>query len=344
MQTNQILSLKKKEVNDTDLSDLMYVAGLAKDYAKRARSQNTVKSYTSDWKDFDLWCKLKKLTCMPADPHTVACYLADRASHPFTDSQGKQQPALKVSTLARRLSAISQAHQISGMEFNRRHTVIQETWKGIKNTHGTSQKGKDPILIEDLRLMIKFLGDGTNEKIKLINIRDKALLLIGFAGAFRRSELASIQIEDLMLLRDGYVIRLNRSKTDQEGEGREVAIPYGANPETCPVRALQDWIKLSKISCGPLFRSVNRHGQMGMLAISSHSIARVIKRNPHLRLIATKYSGHSLRSGFVTTAAMVGLQEYAIMKQTGHKRSDTLKKYIRSRDIWKDNPASKVGL
>lgn len=326
------------------LANLAVVSKLAQDYARNSRSKNTVKSYGSDWRDFDSWCQERGLTAMPADPRSVACYLADRASQPFTDPKGNAQDPLKTSTLARRLSAISQAHQIAGVEFNRRHQTIQETWKGIRNTHGIAQKGKEPILIEDLRRMVESIQTSKGDGDRLIGFRDKALLLLGFAGAFRRSELVSIQIEDLKLVRDGYIVKLRRSKTDQQGEGREVAIPYGSNPSTCPVRALQDWIKIANLQNGHLFIPINRHGQKSPNAMTSHAVAVIIKKHAPNKEMAIELSGHSLRAGFATTAAMAGVQEYAIMKQTGHKRSDTLKKYIRSRDLWKDNAASRVGL
>jgi len=326
------------------LANLAVVSKLAQDYAKNSRSKSTVKSYSSDWRDFDSWCQAKKLTAMPADPHSVACYLADRASQSFTDPKGNQQLPLKTSTLARRLSAISQAHQVAGVDFNRRHPAIQETWKGIRNTHGAAQKGKEPILIDDLRRMVDSIQTVKGDEDRLIGFRDKALLLLGFAGAFRRSELVSLQVEDLKLVRDGYIVKLRRSKTDQQGEGREIAIPYGSNLCTCPVRALQDWVSVAHLQSGPLFVPINRHGQKALNAMTSHAVAVIIKKHAPNKEMATELSGHSLRAGFATTAAMAGVQEYAIMKQTGHKRSDTLKKYIRARDLWKDNAASKVGL
>jgi site-specific recombinase XerD len=326
------------------LANLAVVSKTAQDYAKNSRSKNTIKSYSSDWKDFDFWCQSRELKSMPADPRTIACYLADRASQSFIDHQGTQQHPLKTSTLARRLSAISQAHQIAGVDFNRRHPAIQETWKGIRNTHGTAQKGKEPILIEDLRSMVDAIQVEAGGRERLIGFRDKALLLIGFAGAFRRSEIVALQVDDLKLVRDGYVIKLKRSKTDQQGNGREIAIPYGSNPSTCPVRALQDWINIGDLQEGPIFMPINRHGKKSTEAITSHAVAVIVKKYAPNREIAKEFSGHSLRAGFATAAAMAGVQEYAIMKQTGHKRSDTLKKYIRSRDLWKDNAASKVGL
>lgn len=344
-QKNLIPVQNKEIANDQEILEaLISVSRIASEYAKNSRAKNTLKSYGSDWRDFEAWCKSKGLTAMPADPYAVACYLADRASCLFIDPNGKQQNSLKTSTLARRLSAISQAHQMAGKEFNRRHPTIQETWKGIKNTHGTAQKGKEPILIEDLRRMVESISLIKENMDRLIGYRDRALLLLGFAGAFRRSELVSIQIEDLKLVRDGYIVKLRRSKTDQEGEGREIAIPYGSNPSTCPVRALQDWIKTGNLQAGPLFMPINRHNQKSTKAMTSHAVAILVKKYAPNTDKAMELSGHSLRSGFATTAAMAGVQEYVIMKQTGHKRSDTLKKYIRSRDLWKDNAASKVGL
>lgn len=326
------------------LESLVYASKLANDYAKNSRSKNTIKSYGSDWKDFSLWCQARGLSILPADPCTVACYLADRASQSYIDSSKNHRSPLKTSTLARRLSAISQAHKVAGVDFNRKHPLIQETWKGIKNTHGTTQNGKEPILIEDLRRMIDAIQVEIEGKSRLIGFRDKALLLLGFAGAFRRSELVSLQLCDLKLVRDGYIVKLKRSKTDQQGEGRYIAIPYGSNPSTCPVRALRDWIDVGCLLEGPLFMPINRHGQKSMKTMSSHAVAIIVKKYAPTKEVAIGLSGHSLRSGFATTAAMAGVQEYAIMKQTGHKRSDTLRKYIRSRDLWRDNPASKIGL
>ncbi|CDZ81941.1 site-specific tyrosine recombinase XerD [Candidatus Rubidus massiliensis] len=329
---------------NNDFEALIQISDLAKDYAKCSRSKNTVKSYESDLRDFEVWCRSKGLKAIPADPCSVACYLAERASKPFIDPKGQKQLPLKTSTLARRLSAISQAHQVAGIHFNRRHPAIQETWKGIKNIHGTAQKGKEPILIDDLRRMIESIQTSNEQKNSLIGFRDKALLLLGFAGAFRRSELVSLQVDDLKLVRDGYIVKIRRSKTDQQGEGREIAIPYGSNPITCPVRALQDWISIGNLQHGPLFMPINRHDQKSTHAMTSHAVAIIIKKYIPNKEMATEFSGHSLRAGFATTAAMAGVQEYAIMKQTGHKRSDTLKKYIRARDLWRENAASKLGL
>ncbi len=324
--------------------DLKEVAELANEYAKNARSKNTRLAYQSDWNDFLYWCKGKFLPVLPADPSTVASYLSDRATNPWVDRKGEQRSPLKVSTLERRLTTISQVHHLAHKPFDRQNPVIKETWKGIRNFHGVAQNRKEPILLEDLRDMIENIAIEKNGKLYLIGIRDRAILLIGFAGAFRRSELAALCMEDLKFTREGIVITLRRSKTDQMGEGRDIGIPYGSNPLTCPVRAAKDWLRESGIEEGPLFRPINRHGKISLRAITHHSIAKMIKNNAFLEGREENFSGHSLRSGFATTAAIAGVPEHMIMRQTGHKKSDTIKKYIRIGNIWKENAAAKIGL
>lgn len=328
----------------TELADL---ADLTKGYIQNSKSKNTRKSYNSDWKDFCFWCSTKGLTAIPSTPETVAAYLADRATNAWVDGNGAEWMPLKPSSLSRRLTTISQAHKVADIPFDRGHSTIRETLKGIKNTHGVAQVRKKPILIEDLREMIQKIPtkkDDACDKKYLKGIRDRSILLIGFAGAFRRSEIVSINFEDVNFTRDGVMVALRRSKTDQTGEGREVAIPYGGNPLTCPVRSLRDWILASGISSGPLFRPINRHGHLAEKTLSDRAVADIIKSNPHIIDKSADYSGHSLRSGFITSAAVAGVPEYSIMQQSGHKRSDTLKKYIRLGNAWKENAASKVGL
>ncbi len=320
------------------------VADLANEYAKHSRSKNTRLAYQSDWNDFYHWCKGKYLPVLPADPSTVAAYLSDRATNHWIDRRGNQRFPLKVATLERRLTTISQVHNLADKPFNRQHPTIQETWKGIRNIHGVAQNRKEPILLEDLRNMIENIPLEKDGKLSLKAVRDRAILLIGFSGAFRRSELVAICMEDIKFTREGIVITLRRSKTDQMGHGRDIGIPYGSNPITCPVRALRDWLSESKIEEGPLFRSINRHGYMSKEAITHHSVAVMIKNNPFLKGREEYFSGHSLRSGFATTAAIAGVPEHMIMRQTGHKKSDTIKKYIRIGNIWKENAASKIGL
>jgi integrase len=257
---------------------------------------------------------------------------------------------LTTATLARRLTAIRQAHQLANRPLNTQHAIIKETWKGIRNTHGTNQNVKQPLLTEDVREMVALLSN------KLIDLRDKALMLLGFAGAFRRSELVGLDIEDLSFGKEGLTVRIQRSKTDQEARGREVGIPYGSNPMTCPIRAAQDWLAALGITAGALFRGINRHGQLQSSRLSDRAVALIVKKVVYARAradglneelsnhYAAQFAGHSLRAGFATSAAKAGVAEHSIMRQTGHKKADTLRKYIRLGTLFTDNAAAKVGL
>ena len=317
---------------------LLNVAESAKVYASRARSANTNRAYRSDWHDFQVWCESHCLSSLPTEPATVALYLSAKAGR------------LKTATLARRLTAIGQAHLLAGMPLDMRHTVIRETWKGIRNTYGTAQRAKRPLLTEDLRLLVGLLPD------TLLGIRDRALLLLGFSGAFRRSELVGLDIEHLSFCREGLTVLLERSKTDQQGSGRQVGIPYGSNPATCPVRNLQDWLQASETTLGPLFRSINRHGQIQRGRLSDRAVALLVKRAAYGKAVAdgldallaeeysAQFAGHSLRAGLATSAAMAGVAEHSIMRQTGHKKAETLRKYIRMGTLFTENAAGKVGL
>lgn len=314
------------QVPPYEIANAELMAEKVKGYISNAKSENTKKAYRSDWRDFELWCQANGLISLPASPATVAAYLSDKAT------------SLKVSSLERRLVAIRQAHAISGHSFEKNNPCISETLKGIKNTHGTAQVMKAPIVIDELREMVKVL------KKDIIGIRDKALLLIGFTGAFRRSELVGICFEDLNFTKEGVEILLRRSKTDQEGKGAIVPIPYGSNPETCPIRSLLAWLEVSKIEQGHVFRSINKHGHISELGMNAASVALIIKRNGYIKDRSDKFSGHSLRAGFCTTAASRGVPEHAIMRQSRHKKSDTVKKYIRIANMWQDCAATKIGL
>ncbi len=336
------------------IEELIDLAKDAKEFAALARSSNTNKAYTSDWQDFSYWCKSKGLNSLPAAPQTVSMYLISRARGEWLNHKNKIQKPLKVACLRRRLTAINQAHQLAHYSFDMRHPQIQEVWKGIRNKIGTAQTCKDPILLEDLQKMINAIV--RNEKINnsLLGLRDRAILLIGFVGAFRRSELVSLTMNDIKFIKEGLIVTLRKSKTDQDGQGRKIAIPYGSNILTCPVRTLQEWLEVSRIGEGPLFRYINRHGQLAEKALSAHAIAKIIKRNDYIKnnieqakannTTPLDYSGHSLRAGFATTAAMAGVPERIIMKQTGHKRSETIRRYIRMGNIWTENAATKIGL
>jgi integrase len=225
--------------------------------------------------------------------------------------------------------------------------VVRLVWAGIRRTHGTAQEGKAPALVEDLRAMVEaMVPRRCGQAWRLLELRDRALLLLGFAGAFRRSELVSFDVEDLELSRAGLAVRLRRSKTDQEGQGRRVGIPRGQRAETCPVRALQAWLERARIEAGPIFRGVNRHGQLQSGQLSDRAVALVVKRRAAAAgLDPERLAGHSLRAGLATSAAAAGASERKIMDQTGHKSVTMVRRYIRDGELFgTDNAATVAGL
>jgi site-specific recombinase XerD len=301
----------------------------AREFATAAKAENTLRAYQADWADFRQWCDAHQVASLPALPQTVALYLTDRAA------------TLKTSSLARRLTTINRAHQAAGQlsPATMQNAVVSEVWKGIKRKKGTAQHGKKPFLTPDLRRVIAELPQD------LRGLRDRALLLAGFAGGFRRSELAALRVEDFETTPDGLIVRLGRSKTDQEGQGRPVALPYGSDPRTCPVRAIRAWLEQAGITAGPLFRAVDRHGLVSSQALHADSVGYLVKRAAgRAGLETAEYAGHSLRAGLATQAAMNGASELAIMKQTGHRSLNTVRKYIREGSLFRDNAATKLGL
>jgi site-specific recombinase XerD len=305
------------------------LADQARAFAAAAKAANTVRAYAADWNDFRQWCEAHALPSLPAEPATVGLYLTDRAA------------TLKTSSLARRLTTISRAHQAAGYPSPAamQHAVVSEVWKGIKRTKGTAEVGKTPFLTADLRVVMEQLPAG------LLGLRDRALLLVGFAGGFRRSELAALAVQDLRDTPEGIAIQLNRSKTDQEGQGRRVALPYGSDPRTCPVRVLRTWLEAGRITAGPLFRGVDQFGFVSETKLHPDSVAFIVKRAVgNAGLDAMEYAGHSLRAGLATQAAMNGASELAIMKQTGHRSLATVRKYIREGSLFRDNAATRLGL
>lgn len=211
--------------------------------------------------------------------------------------------------------------------------------KGIRRTKGTAPAQKAAALTDDIRAMLEAADVG------LIGLRDRAVILLGFAGAFRRSELVALTADDCTFSKDGLTVTLRGSKTDQTGEGRKIGIPYGANPETCPVRKVQEWMETAGISDGPLFRSINRHGKVKERGLSGVEVARIVKK---LALRAgsdpTKYAGHSLRAGHATSAAIAGASERSIMRQTGHRSVQMVRRYIREGSLFRENSGGKLGL
>jgi len=317
------------ELQGREVVRLDRLAQQARGFIEAAKAQNSRRAYRSDWRHFESWCRTHGLACLPAAPETVALYLTALAAD--------HKPA----SLERKLTSITKAHQAAGFPTpaSMQHAVVSETLKGIRRTLGTAQPGKEPLLTADVRQMLDALGEG------LLGCRDRALLLVGFAGGFRRSEIVSLDVEDVSETADGLVVRLRRSKTDPEAKGMTVALPYGSTAATCPVRSFRTWVAAAKITSGPAFRAVDRHGRVGRGRMNAGSVARLIKRAAEAAgLDPAGYAGHSLRAGFATQAFLNGAAEVSIMRQTRHKSLNTLRKYIRDRSLFRDNPAAKLGL
>jgi site-specific recombinase XerD len=300
----------------------------AKSYLENARSRNTIRGYRSSFKQFRLWCETARLSAMPAAPETIALYLAAQAGR------------IKAGTLAHHLAAIAKAHKSAGHPSPiRDNQLICETFKGIKRVHGSAQTQKAPVLTAHLKSMLDLLPNS------LGGLRDRALLLVGFAGAFRRSEMVAFNVCDLEFPTEGLLLNIRKSKTDQEGEGRKVAIPFGQHPETCAVGALRAWLVAAAIVDGPIFHQVDRHKRVIPGALSGQSVALVVKKHiGRAGMDAKLFSGHSLRAGFVTSAAMADVPERRIMRTTGHKSCEMVQKYIRRADCFRDNAALALGL
>lgn len=288
------------------------------EYLLAALSKNTQKAYQYDIVHFLQWGGR-----IPATPECVASYLAMHASH------------LSMATLCRRVVAIGQAHKVKQLVSPTESELVKATLQGMRRLNGSAQRQVLPVLKQDIQAMVKGL-----QGIK--GLRDKALLLTGFAGAFRRSELVSLQVEDLRFVEEGAIIRLRRSKTDQIGLGRDIAIPF-VRKRICPAKAIKQWLIQSGIDSGCLFRRISRYGDVMNQGLSAQSVALIVKARARAAgLNAAQYSGHSLRAGLVTSAAKAGASLWKIRQQTGHQSDAMLQRYIRDSQLFKDNPVSNI--
>jgi len=296
----------------------------ARNYARASKASRTLHAYRAAWGAFEAWCEGRGLPSMPAAPEAVALYITARAD-------AGRKPA----TLALDVAAIGQAHKAAGHPSPTTAACVTGVLAGIRRTVGVAQRQAAPLLGADLRRVVAVLPAG------LLGARDRALLLVGFSGAFRRSELVGLAVEDLAFTAEGLAVTVRRSKTDQEGEGRTVAIPFSGTPEACPVRAVRAWLEAAGITAGPVFRGVTRHGGIGAKALTGRAVALVVKRAAEaVGLEASKFSGHSLRAGLVTSAAKRGKSARAIMRTTGHKSERMVGRYIRDAEMWADNAAA----
>jgi len=297
---------------------------------KSSKANNTLRAYNSDFNDFELFCVKNGFKSLPSDPKIVSLYL----THLSTKD-------LKMSTLKRRLVSIGVIHKLKGHYLDTKHPSIIENIMGIKRRKGSVQKAKKPILINSLKAIINVIDQQNKEEIK--KLRDRTIILIGFSGGFRRNEIVSLDYDDLDFVPEGLKINIRRSKTDQFGEGSIKALPYFDNSEYCPVLSIKKWIEKSKISNGPIFRRFLKGSKLSINRLTDQTIALLIKEYLTLAGIDSKnYSGHSLRSGFATSAAESGAEERSIMAMTGHKSTEMVRRYIKEANLFKNNALNKI--
>jgi len=297
-----------------------------------SKANNTVRAYKSDFNDFELFCVKNGFKFLPSDPKIVSLYL--------TSLSAKDA---KMSTLKRRLVSIGVIHKLKGYYLDTKHPSIIENVMGIKRRKGSIQISKKPILINNLKQIINVIDKQDKKDIK--KFRDRSIILIGFSGGFRRNEIVSLDYDDLDFVPEGLKINLRRSKTDQFGAGFTKALPYFDNSQYCPVVSLKKWIEISNITSGAVFRRFSKGSRLSENRLTDQTVALLIKEYLRLTGIDSKnYSGHSLRSGFATSAAESGAEERSIMAMTGHKSTEMVRRYIKEANLFKNNALNKIKL
>jgi site-specific recombinase XerD len=295
-----------------------------------SKASNTVRAYKSDFRDFGVFCAQNGFKSLPSEPKVVSLYL----THLSTKDA-------KMSTLKRRLVSIGVIHKLKGHYLDTKHPPIIENIMGIKRRKGSFQKAKKPILINSLKRIINAIDKQKKEEIK--KLRDRSIILIGFSGGFRRNEIVSLDYDDLDFVPEGLKLSIRRSKTDQFGEGFTKALPYFDSSQYCPVISLKKLLDLSKIRSGPVFRRFSKGSKLSENRLTDQTVALLIKEYLNLAGIDSKnFSGHSLRSGFATSAAESGVEERNIMAMTGHKSTEMVRRYIKEANLFKNNALNKI--
>jgi integrase len=307
----------------TDVESIEQLVESARRYVAEGKAKSTRRAYRSSFAGFDGWCTSRGLRACPAPPATVAVYLAALAD-----------AGAAVSTIEKTLAAIAHEHRSRGFVWPRGEPAVRETMAGIRRKIGTSSAKKAPVSDDELAALVATLDED------LVGLRDRALLTLGWSSACRRSELVALNVADVELQAEGLLVHVRRSKGDQEGKGFDKGIPYASAPSLCAVRALRAWLEAAGIKEGPIFRAVDKHGHVAKTALSDRSVARVVQRAAFAAgLDPSRYGGHSLRSGFMTTAAEKGRPLEAIMRQTGHKSERVARGYIQHATVFVNNPA-----
>jgi site-specific recombinase XerD len=288
-------------------------------FAKAEKATATRRAYKTDFASFQAWCVDRRVSALPAEPATVAAFLGWEASR-----------QTRPSTIGRRVAAIRYAHKLAGHEVPTDDERVRATMRGIRRTVGTAPSRKTPATADRIMAMVPVAGT------RLADLRDRALLLLGFAGAFRRSELVALDVEDMEETKEGLRAKIRRGKTDQEGKGTMIAIVRGA--VVCPVAAYRAWIEAANISTGPVFRPIAKGDRLQEVRLTDRSVAKIVKAHAaRIGLDPAGFSGHSLRSGFLTSAAARGASIFKMMDVSRHKSMDTLRGYIRDAELFRDH-------
>ena len=304
---------------------------VAAGYRATADAAATLRAYRADLACYQAWCAAEARAAVPATPQTIGAYLAALA------------PRYALATLRRRLAAIARAHRAGGHHLDAAHPAVRETLRGIARRHGVPQRRAAALATPEIRLLVAGCGGD------LAGLRDRALLLLGYAAALRRAELAAVAVEDVRFTGDGLELLLPRSKTDAMGEGARVGVPRGQHAVTCPVRALEAWLRGSGIRFGPVFCWVTRWGRVEAgRALSGEGVRQILAR----RAVQAGISGtarepvspHGLRAGCITQAYQAGLRDEDIMAHTRHRALATMRRYVRRARLLDDSPARKLGL
>jgi site-specific recombinase XerD len=295
----------------------------AAELATASKSDATRRAYAQDWATFVAYCERNGLDhdTTPA----VAAWLGHLADSGTTWA-----------TVARRLAGVRAVYQARGVEDATAHPAVKAAAKGTRRELTVATRNeRAPLLVADVRAMLATIGDCPRGR------RDRALLLLGFAMGARRSELVALDVADLAFEARGVAVTIRKSKTDQAGAGRVVAVPMGKDAATCPVRALRSWLASAEITTGPIFRGVDRHGNVATTRLSDKAVALVVKDYAgRAGLDVERLAGHSLRAGLVTSAAMAGVDVATIQRTTGHASAAMVKRYTRIADAWAGGSAA----
>ncbi len=295
----------------------------ARAFAAAARASNTRRAYAAQWRGFVAWCAAVGLRPLPAAPETVALYVTALAR------EGLSPASIDVA-----LAALAKQHEAHALGSPCASPTVAAVRAGLRRTIGVAPRQAAPLRVDELRAVITAIG------ADLLGLRDRALLLLGWSSAVRRSTLVGFDVSDLVFTGDGLEILVRRSKTDQEGAGTWIGVPLAATAAHCPVRAVRAWLDAAAIRTGPVFRPL-RAGRVLEQRLSDRAVARVVQaRAAAVGLDVSRLSGHSLRAGFVTSAARAGKSERAIMDQTGHRSVTIVRRYIRRAGLFEDNAAA----